>query len=80
MIKLDKWLSLFPELKNDIPIYCPCGQAATTIKPYVSKNWVGVTSVGCECGLGETAITIPRTQKFSTYIKSLLQSSMPVDR
>lgn len=72
-VSLEKWLSVFPALKGDVPATCLlCGQELLTAKPYVSGKWVGISANGCECGAEATVIALPRSEKDRVWLRTLL--------
>lgn len=73
-ICIGSWLQLFPELNKELPLKCLCGKESTTLRPFVIKNWVGLLGNCCDCGLGETSISIPRNKDLSdALINAMLQ-------
>jgi hypothetical protein len=67
-ISINKWLKIFPELNNQFPLKCLCGKESLNIKPFVIKNWIGLLSDDCECGLGRSSISVPRNNFLNNYL------------
>lgn len=72
-INVNKWLSLHPSLEDELPFSCLCGKEIIDFKPFISRNWVGLISNDCVCGLKSTSISIPRDKKTENEIKCLLR-------
>ncbi|CAM2993004.1 hypothetical protein LEAN103870_12370 [Legionella anisa] len=68
-IDLDKWVSIFPRLKYECPIFCLCGLELSGFKAFVTQNWVGIISERCECGMEGSSCSIPRNRDYSQKIK-----------
>lgn len=71
-VSVQKWLQLFPELSNKLPLECLCGKESATIEPFVIKNWVGLLGASCDCGLGKTSISIPRSKDLSDALTNAM--------
>lgn len=49
-VKIDDWLKRYPELQVK-ETECPdCGEIIMALRPFISKDYVGLTSGPCTCG------------------------------
>lgn len=61
-IKLSTWFKIYPILRQLYPLSCLCGKQLPEALPYVTKNYVGIMSKGCACGMGKKLAGIPRNE------------------
>jgi hypothetical protein len=73
-ISIHSWLQLFPALSKELPLKCVCGKESSTLQPFVIKNWIGLWRDSCDCGLGKTSISIPRSKDLSNALTSAIIS------
>ena len=59
-VKLSTWFKIYPILSQLYPLNCLCGKQLPDAIPYVTKNYVGIMSEGCICGIGKKLSGIPR--------------------
>lgn len=62
-ISLRRWFKIYPSLETSLPLYCDCTRELTNIVPFVAKNYIGIKSDACSCGLGKQILSIPRNEK-----------------
>jgi hypothetical protein len=71
-ISIYRWLQIFPELNKELPLKCLCGKEPMKLQPFVIKNWVGILSNDCDCGLGKTSIGIPKNDTLSNALTNAI--------
>ncbi|CZI74323.1 Uncharacterised protein [Legionella pneumophila] len=69
-ISLSKWFKIYPSLKSSFTLYCYCTKELTNIVPFVTKNYVGIKSDACSCGIGEKSLSIPRNEKIKMQLQN----------
>jgi hypothetical protein len=75
-ISIEKWLNINPALKSAFPLECLCGNKIYKAKPYVEKNWLGIISSQCICGLPPCSASIPRNEELRDELRSLILNNI----
>lgn len=70
-VTVTKWFKIYPELKEQYPRICPCGEIREDV-PFVSKDWVGLKYHSCKCGKLSSQVSIPRTEKLRKEFCTML--------
>ncbi|STX50973.1 Uncharacterised protein [Legionella busanensis] len=72
-VKLSIWFKIYPALAKIYPLTCLCGKQLSNIFPYVTKNYVGIMSEGCSCGIGKKLSGVPRNEECKHNILNAMQ-------
>lgn len=72
-VKLSTWFKIYPILSQLYPLHCLCGKQLSDVTPYVTKNYIGIMSKGCTCGMGKKLSGIPRNENEKRNIIESMQ-------
>lgn len=72
-ISLDEWLSKYKGLKIAKANCNSCGEIMESSIPFISSEYIGLTSPKCKCGISFTRVesALPRTKEEQDYWNSL---------
>lgn len=70
-INYKEWLKRYKDLEVESDKCSECNKLLITHKPFITKDWIGLTSEICTCGGDELTTVIPRTINSGELLRSI---------
>ena len=73
MMTIQTTLKLFPDLKTKLPFICNCGKILKNASVQIGKDFIGIESESCTCGIYEKqGIFVARSKRANEKWKKLI--------